>query len=217
MVRRYRLKNKRIYIVAMGALLLLFVLLGIVIFGVLAKIPEEYTMTELSEEIGIPVYEVLLPEDCLARPGIERQVKYIVVHETANFSATADAKAHSDYLLSICDEQELSWHYTVDDSCIYHNLPDNEVGWHAADQLTNPGGNLNGIGIEMCVNEGGDYEQTLKNTQKLIAFLLNKYHLNLDDVKQHYDFSGKNCPMVLRDSDRWEEFLGGVEELLLNK
>ena len=39
MVRRYRLKNKRIYIVAMGALLLLFVLLGIVIFGVLAKIP----------------------------------------------------------------------------------------------------------------------------------------------------------------------------------
>ena len=40
------------------------------------------------------------------------------------------------------------------------------------------GGNMNGIGIEMCVNSDGNYEQTLINTEKLCARLLIEYDLN---------------------------------------
>ena len=36
----------------------------------------------------------------------------------------------------------------------------------------------NGIGIEMCVNSDGNYEQTLINTEKLCARLLIEYDLN---------------------------------------
>jgi N-acetylmuramoyl-L-alanine amidase len=33
-------------------------------------------------------------------------------------------------------------------------------------------------------------------------------------VKQHYDWSGKNCPRILRDTGRWPEFLGMIEKEL---
>ena len=77
-----------------------------------------------------------------------RDIKYIVIHETDNFKAGADAKAHNDFLLSQANTQELSWHYTVDDHEIYHNLPDDEAAYHASDHLKQDGGNLNGIGID---------------------------------------------------------------------
>ena len=35
---------------------------------------------------------------------------------------------------------------------IYHHLPDDETAYHAGDGMEKNGGNMNGIGIEMCVN-----------------------------------------------------------------
>ena len=65
----------------------------------------------------------------------------------------------------------VSWHYTVDDHEIYHHLPDDEPGYHAGDLMEADGGNMNGVGIEMCVNEDGNYEQTLVNAERLCARL----------------------------------------------
>ena len=92
------------------------------------------------------------------RPGIKREVKFIVIHETGNPSEGADAKAHSDYLLN-GGEGTTSWHYTVDDHEIYHHIPDSEVSWNAGDRRQEPGGNMNGISIELCVNQDGDFEK----------------------------------------------------------
>ena len=39
----------------------------------------------------IPVYTDFLPEGSRARPGQTREIKYLVIHETDNFSAGADA------------------------------------------------------------------------------------------------------------------------------
>ncbi|MFQ9197493.1 MAG: N-acetylmuramoyl-L-alanine amidase family protein [[Clostridium] leptum] len=137
---------------------------------------------------GIPLFTAYIPEDSPGRPGVLRTVESITIHETANTSEGADAEAHSDYLSTTSDE--VSWHYTVDDHQIYRHLPDNEEAWHSGDRE----GNHSSIGIELCVNADGNFDQTMENAAKLTAFLLKEYDLTIDDVKQHYDFNGKDCP-----------------------
>ena len=111
----------------------------------------------------------------------------MVIHETGNTAEGSDAAGHSAYLLS-GKSGDTSWHYTVDDHQIYHHIPDDEIAWHAGDRRTRDGGNLCGIGVELCVNEDGDFEKTFNNAARLTAYLLDTYGLQLGDVKQHADF-----------------------------
>ena len=69
------------------------------------------------------------------------------------------------------------------------------------------GGNYFSVGIEMCVNSGGDFNWTMRNTAKLVSKLLVQYNLNPSRIRQHFDYSGKDCPQVLRHADRWDEML----------
>jgi N-acetylmuramoyl-L-alanine amidase CwlA len=62
------------------------------------------------------------------------------------------------------------------------------------------GGGANGVGIEMCQNEGNDLFMTWHRTAKLTADILIRRSLNTDRVKQHWHFMGKNCPQELRES-----------------
>lgn len=166
-----------------------------------------------SEVYGVPVYTELMSTDIAARTGIKREIRCIVIHETDNENVGSDAKSHSAYL-NRGISGETSWHYTVDDHEIYHHIPDDEVAWHAGDSNNPDGGNAHGIGIELCVNADGDYEQTLQNGAKLTAYLLKTYGLDITAVTQHADYMEKNCPARLRDSGRWDEFLQMVERYL---
>lgn len=160
----------------------------------------------------IPVYEDFLPEGIAARPGEKRKILYVVIHETDNVNAGANAQGHNKFIHSNGVSQKLSWHYTVDEREIWHHLPDDETAFHAGDQMEDKGGNKNGIGVEMCVHADGDYEQTLINAQKLAATLLFSYDLPIDALKKHEDFSGKCCPSKLIQDGRWPEFQQGVEK-----
>ena len=161
----------------------------------------------------IMVFNEIIDINRQNRPGHTREIKYIVIHETGNFSQTATALNHSDYLLTNLDDQN-SWHYTVDENEIFHHLPDNEVGWHSSDGLNKNGGNLNGIGIEICVNEGSDYDKTVDNCARLVAKLIKLYKLDIDAVKTHNDFSGKDCPKQLLEDNNWDEFIETVEKYM---
>jgi N-acetylmuramoyl-L-alanine amidase CwlA len=174
--------------------------------------------TELREAVtevdAIPVITDFIPKDTIERPGQERKIEYIVIHETGNAGRNADAASHNHYLHEEANNQQKSWHYTVDDHEIYYHIPDNEVAFHAGDGLSKDGGNLNGIGIEMCINPENDYEQTLKNTAKLTAMLLKAYDLDIGSVKKHQDFSGKDCPERLLEAGRWDDFIDMVKQEL---
>ena len=76
--------------------------------------------------------------------------------------------------------------------------------------IANRGGNNNSIGIESCINEGSDIYYTWQRTAKLVAHLMHKHNLTLNDVKQHHYFSGKNCPETMRRNNKWEHFLSLV-------
>jgi hypothetical protein len=164
------------------------------------------------------------------RTGIIRNsTQYIVVHDTGNNNNGADAEMHWNYINNLNnnpDSSSVSWHFTVDEDSIVQNLPLDEVAWHAGDgsreygttyfnttyQKTSiTGGNRNGVGIETCVDEGSEYNNTMRSTAKLVAELLLHYQLGFDRIKQHNDFSGKDCPMAMRHANRWDEFLFLVE------
>lgn len=166
------------------------------------------------ESVGeIPVLTQYIPEGRQNRPGILRDIRWIVIHETDNFAKSADAQHHSDYLATNKDDVN-SWHYTVGEDVIIHQLPDEEVGWHAGDQYTEHGGNMAGVGIEMCVNEGSDFEKTVDNTARLAAVLLNAYNLDIDALKRHHDFSGKNCPAHYYKEEDWKQFVELVKSYM---
>ena len=180
------------------------------------------------EELPI-IQDILGYTDGKNRTGITKtSTEYIVVHDTGSPSKGADATMHNNYIKNLnysTDENKrvVSWHFTIDDKLCYQHLPLNEVAWHAGDGSHRygdiyyndtykksdciGGGNYNGIGIESCVNEGTDYTYTMRRLAKLVASLLVKYNLGLDRVKQHWHFSGKNCPQVMRENNRWNEFL----------
>lgn len=162
-----------------------------------------------TEVYGIPVHTQLIEEGTIARPGTKRKIKYIVIHETDNFANGAAAENHAEYLSNNNTETK-SWHYTVDDKEIYHHIPDNEIAYHAGDRI----GNNNGVGVELCVNEDGDFDKTFDNATKLVAYLLKEYDLKLKDIKTHNNFSGKDCPHSILKDNRMEEFVEKVEVIL---
>ena len=71
-------------------------------------------------------------------------------------------------------------------------------------KVSNHGGNVNSIGIESCVNKGSDIYYTWMKDAKLIAFLMDKYNLGINDVVPHHFFSGKDCPMTMRHSNMYQ-------------
>lgn len=209
--KKYRLKKEVKRKLQITAVLFSLVFCIVMLFTWLWPKKEYATQGVLLEKaMDVPVIQQIIPEWHQNRSGMLREIRQIVMHETDNFLSSADAKNHADYL---CDNETdvNSWHYTVDQAVIYHHLPDEEVGWHAGDKQTPLGGNMTGIGIEMCVNEGNDFEATLDNAAKLVATLLKNYQLQLKDVKRHQDFSGKNCPAHLLEEEAWEQFLKKVE------
>ena len=158
---------------------------------------------------GIKVHTKLIKDNTKARSGELRKIKYIVIHETDNYAASATAKSHSNYLLNN-NTSATSWHYTVDEKEIYHHIPDNEIANHAGER----NGNLYGIGIEMCVNDGSDYDKTVDNTAHLVAYLLTAYHLDINAVKMHKDFSGKECPHYMLENNAFKDFKNKVKKYL---
>ena len=207
--------------VVINAVLAVLLIFGAVIFmKVISEKPHEPIATSSGElpgsvfpedVFGVPVITELMSPTIPARTGIKREIRYIVVHETDNTARGADAKSHSIFLTG-GNAGETSWHYTVDDHEIYHHMPDDELAWHVGDTVVPHGGNRHGVGIELCVNSDGDFEKTLVNGAKLVAYLLHSYDLDMSAVTMHGDFIDKNCPSNLRGDDRWPEFLRLVKE-----
>ena len=160
----------------------------------------------------VQIIQDFIPKGRRNRPGYKLTPEYITIHDTANPGKGADAKAHAGYLKgSAAAAIPASWHFTVDDKVIYQHLPLTENGWHCGDG-TNGTGNRQSIGVEICENSDGNRAKAEANAVWLTAKLLKDYGLKIAAVKQHYDWSGKNCPRVLRGrKDGWANFLAAVE------
>ena len=157
---------------------------------------------------GVAIQRDYIAKGRKNRPGGVNPRRYITIHETGNKAATADAAAHGTYLKSDSAEAgRVSWHYTVDDHAIVQHLPDGETAYHAGDGADGPG-NTTSIGIEICVNAGGDFEASKRNAAALVRLLMSEYGIPLYYVVQHNRWNGKDCPRTIRGTKGgWEAFL----------
>lgn len=156
------------------------------------------------------IIQDFIPAGRRNRPGTKMTPKYITVHDTGN--PTAGAEQHGKYLKGdSAANAPVSWHYTVDDKVIVQHLPLDEIGFHAGDGK-GPG-NMSSIGVEICeFTDPAKRAKAEDNAAELIAWLVSETKAK---EKQHFDFSGKNCPRVIRSRPNgWAEFLKKVESFM---
>ena len=128
--------------------------------------------------------------------------EFIVVHNTDN-----DAPAENEIAYMIRNDNEVSFHYAIDDTKIIQGVPENRNAWHAGDGGSGKG-NRKGIAIEICYSKsGGDkFIAAEKLAAKFIASKLKEKGWSIDKVKKHQDFSGKYCPRRTLDMG-WKRFI----------
>lgn len=140
--------------------------------------------------------------------------RFVVIHQTGNTNIGADADAHHN-LQANGNVRNASWHISVDDKKAIQSFSYDMRCWHAGDGDARNGGNFNGIAIEICINEDGNYIQAVKNGASVAKQVLKELGLGIDALKQHNFFSGKNCPAQIRANKsgiNWDDFIALVKE-----
>ena len=130
----------------------------------------------------------------------------IVVHNTAN-----DASAKNEVAYMIRNNNEVSFHYAVDEKEVVQGIPENRNAWHSGDGGKGRG-NREGIAIEICYSKSGGkkFDKAEENAATFIAEKLKEYGWGINQVTKHQDYNGKYCPHRTLDLG-WERFLGMVE------
>ena len=140
--------------------------------------------------------------------------EFVVVHNTAN-----DATAQNEIKYMISNDNQVSFHFAVDDKEVVQGLPTDRNAWHAGDGGSGRG-NRYGIAVEICYSKSGGvrFENAEKNAAKFIAQLLKERGWGIDKVKKHQDFSNKYCPHRTLDKG-WASFVNMIKDYLneLNK
>jgi len=146
---------------------------------------------------ALNIIQDFVPAGRRNRPGRVNPMLFVTIHETGNTSRGSGARNHANYLKGdTAANLPVSWHYTTDDKETYQHLPENEDGFHAGDGGGN--GNRQSIGIEMCVNSDGDFAKTIDRTAALTADICRRRNIPVENVRQHNNWSGKNCPQNIR-------------------
>ena len=117
----------------------------------------------------------------------------VAVHETALYVVGGTAERNAEYYAAPHGPQA-SVHAFVDDVGIWQSLEWHEQGWHAGDGMRGRG-NTRFIAIEVCTR--GDIPKAYAHAVALVRWLRSEGHAG-DALAQHHDFSGKNCPRLLR-------------------
>ena len=147
--------------------------------------------------------------------------KYIVIHETGNTDIGADAERHYKYFNG--GDRGASAHYFVDDKQIIQVVEHNVQSWHNGKKyVSNPAvpqcNNSNSIGIEICVNQDGDYSKSVDNAVELTKKLMKELNIPADKVIRHYDSCGKQCPAkMLREPKLWSDFKKSIQGVQMDK
>ena len=135
----------------------------------------------------------------------------ITVHNTAN-----DASAKNEISYMISNNNQVSYHYAVDDVEIIQGIPENRNAWHASDGV-NGVGNRKTISIEICYSKSGGerFNKAEQNAAEFIASLLKKYNWDISVVKRHYDYAPnkKYCPHRTMDQG-WPRFIEMIKSYM---
>jgi len=132
----------------------------------------------------------------------------IVVHNSGN-----DASAKNEVAYMIKNDNQVSFHYAIDDKEIVQGIPENRNTYNAGDG--NGKGNREGVSMEICYSlSGGDrFIKAEQNAAKFIAEKLKEKGWGIDRVTKHQDYNGKYCPHRTLDLG-WQRFLNMIQSEL---
>lgn len=161
-----------------------------------------------------------LPNQKNYKKGRNTDIKYIVIHYTANKGDTALNNVR--YFAG--NAVGASAHYFIDENDIYTSVPVTDTAYHCGGSLQSSGGhawykkctNSNSIGVEMCmIDKNGDIRQeTVTRCQKLVCYLSQKYDIDVKNIIRHYDVTGKMCPKpFVQNNELWVNFIIGIQDI----
>ncbi|MDD3392115.1 MAG: peptidoglycan recognition family protein [Bacilli bacterium] len=147
----------------------------------------------------IAIEEKLITYGMNNRSGLKQIPRYIVIHEVSLGIGRSPETYNMDYYAKkIQSDGEngitIGYHFLVGDKCIYQFLKEDEATHHCGTFE----GNNNSIGIERLICQGIDYEQALHNQAKLIATLMVKWNIPIENVVTHKKIQQLFTPNVIK-------------------
>ena len=133
----------------------------------------------------VSVTQKLLGENVLTREG-EQIPTHIVIHEvsegTGRSPKTYNMEHYEELINSMAKAgRTIGYHYLVGDNAVWQFLEDNVATSHTGTKF----GNENSIGIERVICEGVNYEHAIHNQAKLVATLMLKHNIPIENVITH--------------------------------
>ena len=147
-----------------------------------------------------------------SRPGDPlNEVNNIFVHYTANLNTSAaQNRSYFENLKDNHDVRGASAHFIIGiEGEILQIVPLDEIAYAVQTR------NEDSISIECCYKyENGQFTQeTYDSLIGLLAWLVDTYELEADDILRHYDCGGKKCPLYyVEHEDAWRILKQDVEE-----
>lgn len=170
-----------------------------------ANVPEEKLGAQTVISVEKPDWTVdYLTPNPYSRPGEELpEVTNIFVHYTANRNTSAAQNRSYFEKLKDTHENSASAHFIIGyEGEIIQCIPLNEIAYAVKRR------NYDSISIECCYTsqDGSFTEETEESLVALLAYLLNMYGLDENDILRHYDCGGKKCPLYyVEHEDAWED------------
>lgn len=212
--QRRRRRQQMLIRIVFFALLIILAAVLLVVAGKKRGVAQEPVM-EIKEKIKYvataPDMSVeLIDINEYSRPGTAlEQVNGVVVHYTGNPGTSASQNRSYFQNLSETGEAYASSHFVIGmEGEIIQCVPCNEIAYASNDR------NSDTISIECCIpDDTGKFTQaTYDSLVELVAWLMGRYELTMDEVIRHYDVTGKECPRYyVKNEDAWLEFKEAVE------
>lgn len=148
------------------------------------------------------------------RPGTKLEsVKNIFVHYTANPRTSAAQNRSYFENLGQTHERAASAHFIIGyEGEIVQCIPLEEEAYAVM------GRNGDSISIECCYLEkdGSFTQETYDTLVEMLAWLIDQYDLEPQDILRHYDCGGKKCPLYyVEHEDAWRKLLDDVAHYTL--
>jgi N-acetylmuramoyl-L-alanine amidase len=154
------------------------------------------------------------------KKGRTSDIKYIVLHYTANNGDTA--KNNGDFFKN--NKPKVSAHIFIDETGYCQSVDFGDTAQHCGGNLQGKANdkygiknwhgkctNANSIGIEHCSRKdaNGNYyfkQETIDNSIKLVKELMQQYNIPIENVIRHYDVTYKLCPYPLLTLESWGNY-----------
>ncbi len=148
-----------------------------------------------------------------SRPGEAlEKVSNIFVHYTANPGTSAAQNRSYFEQQKDTHEASVSAHFIIGyDGEIIQCLPLDEIGYAVMTR------NYDSVSIECCykAKDGSFTQETYDSLVSLLAWLVDVYDLDTEDILRHYDCGGKKCPLYYTEHpDAWEQLKEDVSAQL---